>query len=52
MDIIDSGCKIVGLDASSSALIPGADFCKILKTSSYIKSVYAPGDPNPKTQIC
>jgi hypothetical protein len=26
MDIIDNGCKIVGLDASGSALGPVADF--------------------------
>ena len=31
MDIIDNGCKIVGLEASSSALIPGADFCEKIK---------------------
>jgi len=34
MDIIDNGCKIVGLDASGSALIPGADFCEKIKNLS------------------
>jgi len=44
-----TGCKIVGLDESGSALDP---VVKKLNTSGYIKAVNNPGDTNPQTQHC